>query len=399
MRLGAWVWLLALPACQLVAGITDVSSNGPCTDDRECPRSESCVSGHCQTRSGSSGAGSGGQAGTGGSGVAADGGQMGGGRGGSSASGGASGTSATGGTVAQGGDAGDVSGSGGSVAGDSGEGGTGETTGAGAGGGVAGSGGAAGSGGTAGGGAGSGADGGTGMVAGSSGSSGMAGTGGTGPIRIMPLGDGITAGTCMRAFLWQKLRDNAFPAFDFVGTRVSTDTCLPTDYDKDNEGHSGYRVSDVLSETSQNEGPSDDLYTGSSEDLDTWFNERPADIVLMLLGSNDFLSTDYTADDVKGAYSKILTKLRSINPRVTLLVGLLPPMRSTQCDTSCESRRSTLNSTIPSWVISVNTLNSHVDYVDLSGMSVDDTTNDGVKPNDVGAEFLAGKWYEALDSL
>jgi lysophospholipase L1-like esterase len=409
MRFGAWAWLVALPACQLVAGITDVSSNGPCSDDRECPRSESCVDGHCQTKSTSGGAGSGAQAGTAGTSAEAGAGQtnVGGssGIGGSNASGGASGTSQAGATVAQGGDDGaGRSGDGGSV---SGHGGDGETSGAGAVGGAASGG--AGSGGVTGGGAGSGgtsgagaggnaANGGGGMTAGSSGSSGMAGTVGTGPVRIMPLGDGITATTCMRAFLWQKLSDSDYPEFDFVGSRLTTYTCDPADYDNDHEGHSGYRVSDVLSETPQNEGPSDDPYTGSSGDLDTWFNDRPADIVLMLLGSNDFLRTDYTADDVKGAYSKILTKLRSINSRVTLLVGLLPPMRSTQCDTDCESRRSTLNSTLPNWASSVSTAVSHVDYVDLSGMSVEDT-DDGVKPNDAGAEFLANKWYEAIVAL
>jgi hypothetical protein len=235
------------------------------------------------------------------------------------------------------------------------------------------------------------------MAAGSGGSGGMAGTGGAGPVRIMPLGDGITLSTCMRAFLWKKLTDNAYPAFDFVGTRTTTDTCSPTEYDKAHEGHSGYRVTDLLYATSQNPGPADDPYTGSSADLATWFDGRPADIVLMLFGSNDFLRTTSSAADVQNAYAAILTKLRSVNPRVSLFVGLLPPMNSNPCNTSCASRRTDLNNAIPAWAASVSTADSRVVAVDLStGFDVAHLGMDGVKPDDVGAQFLADRWYAAL---
>jgi lysophospholipase L1-like esterase len=215
----------------------------------------------------------------------------------------------------------------------------------------------------------------------------------------MPLGDGITAGSCMRAFLWKELRDNAYPAFDFVGSRVSTDTCIPTEYDKDSEGHSGYRVSDLLSATSQHTDPGGDPYTGSSADLAAWFDGRPADIVLMLFGSNDFLSTTHSAADVQNAYSAILAKLRSVNARVTLLVGLLPPMAANKCGSSCASRLADLNAAMPGWALSASTADSRVVVVDLfTGFDVENTS-DGIKPNDVGAQFLADQWYTALAEL
>jgi mannan endo-1,4-beta-mannosidase len=237
------------------------------------------------------------------------------------------------------------------------------------------------------------------MTAGSAGSSGMAGTGGSGPIRIMPLGDGITAGTCMRAFLWAQLRDGVYPAFDFVGSRTSTDTCVPTEYDKNSEGHAGYRVSDLLSPTSLHTDTGGDPYTGSSADLAAWFDGRPADIVLMLFGSNDFLNTMSSAADVQNAYSAILARLRSVNPHVTLLVGLLPPMSSAKCNASCASRLSDLNAAMPGWVASVSTADSRVVVVDLfTGFDTTNTT-DGVKPDDTGAQFLAGRWYSAIRAL
>jgi [phosphatase 2A protein]-leucine-carboxy methyltransferase len=215
----------------------------------------------------------------------------------------------------------------------------------------------------------------------------------------MPLGDGITASTCMRAFLWTELTDNAYPAFDFVGSRTASDTCSPTGYDKNHEGHAGYRVSDLLSATSQHTDSGGDPYTGSSADLAAWFDGRPADIVLMLFGSNDFLSTSSNAADVQNAYSAILAKLRSVNAHVTLLVGLLPPMSTSKCNTSCSSRRTDLNTSIPAWAASANTTNSRVVVVDLStGFDVNNTT-DGIKPNDTGAQFLAHAWYTAIAGL
>jgi lysophospholipase L1-like esterase len=411
-RLLAWGCAAGLAACQLVAGITEVSRNGPCTNDSDCPASEKCVVDHCQAKSASGGAGSGAKGGAGGSsGVAANGGQKstGGssGRAGSTASGGGSGMSQAGAAVTQGGDGGRAGGSGGgssvggaSGSGDAGEGGAGDATGAGG----DGTGGRA-MGGTGGGGAGGGGAGGAGAggasagMAGTAGSSGgMAGTGGAGPVRIMPLGDGITASTCMRAFLWKELTDNAYPAFDFVGTRTSADSCSPTDYDKNHEGHAGYRVSDLLSATSQHTD-SGDTYTGSSADLALWFDGHPADIVLMLLGSNDFLNTTtYTAADVQNAYSSILAKLRSVNARVTLLVALLPPMSTSKCNSSCTSRRSDLVASVPSWAATASTTDSRVVVVDMTAFDIVNTT-DGVKPNDTGAQWLADRWYQALDAL
>ena len=406
MRLVAWGCVFGLAACQLVAGITEVSSHGPCSTDSECPPTESCVVDHCQAKGASSGAGFGAKAGGGG--AAAEGGRKntGGSSGGgaSSGSGAQSGAPQAGAAAAQGGDGGGggVSAGGSSVGGDTGgadagEGGAGDMTGAGG----AGTGGR-GAGGAGGGGAGAGAGGaggGAGTTAGSGNSGGMAGTGGAGPIRIMSLGDGITASTCMRAFLWNALSVNAYPAFDFVGTRSSTDACSPTEYDKNHEGHSGYRVSDLLSTTSLHTDSGGDPYTGSSADLAAWFDGRPADIVLMLFGSNDFLSTDSSAADVQNAYSAILAKLRSVNSHVTLLAGLLPPMATNKCGTVCASRLSDLNAAMPGWATSASTADSRVVVVDLrTGFDLVNTT-DGVKPNDAGAQFLADRWYSALVAL
>jgi mannan endo-1,4-beta-mannosidase len=85
---------------------------------------------------------------------------------------------------------------------------------------------------------------------------------------------------------------------------------------------------------------------------------------------------------------------------VTLLVGLLPPMASSKCNTSCASRLSDLNDAMPGWAASASTADSPVLVVDLSsGFDATADTTDGIKPNDLGAQFLADGWYRALRAL
>jgi lysophospholipase L1-like esterase len=119
----------------------------------------------------------------------------------------------------------------------------------------------------------------------------------------------------------------------------------------------------------------------------------------MLFGSNDFLNTQSSAADVQNAYTAILTKLRSVNAHITLLVGLLPPMASNKCNSSCSSRLMDLNDALPSWASSATTTDSRVLVVDLNTGFDTMNTTDGVKPNDVGAQFLADRWYTALAGL
>src|SRR6201985_2801266 len=63
----------------------------------------------------------------------------------------------------------------------------------------------------------------------------------TAPVRIMPLGDSITAGPgCWRAMLWHQLQTSGYPNIDFVGSQSDGGGCNPGyAYDEDHEGHGG----------------------------------------------------------------------------------------------------------------------------------------------------------------
>jgi lysophospholipase L1-like esterase len=351
-----------------------------------------------------------------GTGTGGGGGAAGGTGGGAGASGGAgtTGSAGTTGTAGTGGASG-AAGQGGGGSGNGGRGGNaGSNAGAGALGGGGSAGGAGGSAGVAGrggaGGASAGASGrgGTGGASGAGGGGGTAGggagTGGaSGTRRIMPLGDSTTASICYRALLWQMLTQ-ARARFDLVGTRSGDPGCGVSGYDRDNEGHGGYIVTDVLKAagTGTRPGGADpsDPFVSDARDLATWFDGKPADFVLMHFGTNDVWNNIAPATILQ-AYTTILGRLRAANPTVHVLVAQIIPLQPEGCN-DCPARVQSLNAMIPSWASANRTAVSPITVVDqASGFNpaMGQDTGDGVHPNAAGSAKIATKWFNALASL
>lgn len=278
----------------------------------------------------------------------------------------------------------------GGTGGNGGNGGTGGSGGSGgnvdAGGGMGGAGGRAGAGGNDGGGA-------------SAEAGGMAGRAGT--LRIMPLGDSTTAASCYRAHLWQMLRDAGRTQFDFVGSRNNVVGCRIGGYDRDHEGHGGYLVTDVLKPASTGRPPGADPadpYVSSAADLATWFDGRPADVVLMHFATNDVWSNVPPAR-ILAAYGAILTRLRAGNPNVRLLVAQIIPLAPAGC-ADCPARVQALNAMVPAWAAANTTPASPIQVVDqATGFDVGADTGDRVHPNETGSAKIAARWRDALAPL
>jgi len=356
------------------------------------------TTGAAGTSVGGTGGGAAGTRGTAGtSGVA------GGGGGGSTGAGGAGGTAGTG-TSDRGGTTGAAGTSGaagrGGTTGSGGAGGRGGTTGSG---GAGGRGGTTGSGGSAGNG-GSGGSGGSGGTTGAGGRGGTTGGGGAGGAltnpRIMPLGDSTTASVCYRALLWQMLR-SAGKTFDLVGTRNGDPGCAVSGYDRDNEGHGGYVVTDVLKAAGTGVRPSgadtNDPYLSDARDLATWFDGKPADIVLLHFATNDLWSNKAPAE-ILSAYTTILGRLRGANPNVRVMVAQVIPLTPSGCS-DCTTRAQNLNAQIPGWATTNSTAASPITVVDqFTGFNPaqGQDTSDGVHPNTSGSMKIATKWFNAL---
>ena len=377
--------------------------------------------------SGTAGTGGGGAGTTGAAGTSAGG--TGGGAAGTSATAGTGGNAgASSGSGGDGGSAGATAGAGGTVGrggtggtagtGPAGRGGTTGAAGAGARTGAAGTGGAAGRGGTTGtggaggrggttGGGGNGGSGGSGGTTGAGGRGGTTGGGGAGGAltnpRIMPLGDSTTASVCYRALLWQMLQ-SAGKTFNFVGTRNGDPGCGVSGYDRDNEGHGGYIVTDVLKAAGTGVRPSggdaSDPFVSDARDLATWFDGKPADIVLLHFATNDVWNNKAPAMILQ-AYTTMLGRLRAANPNVRVLVAQIIPLQPSGCN-DCTTRAQNLNAQIPGWATTNSTAASPISVVDqFTGFNPaqGQDTSDGVHPNTSGSMKIAKKWFDALSPM
>ena len=348
---------------------------------------------------GSGGSGGKKDAGSVGSGGTGTGGATGGGSGsGGSGSGGATGSggSSSGGATGSGG-----SGSGGAAGkGGAGSGGAAGSAGAGSGG-TAGGGGRGGSGGAAG----SGGRGGSGAAAGGGGG-GSAGTGGAAsynpcptsasPCKILPFGDSITYGVNDEGNAGYRgpLFASAVAAaqkITFTGSLSNgPNTVSGQTFPKNNEGHSGWGISEVTPYSGGNAGiatviPSPALSSGSG---------GVPNIILLHIGTND--SGSFTATQMTSDLSGLLDKIIANAPNALLVVAQIIPLGYGTNDVI-----KTYNQALPGLVQQRAAAGKHVALVDMyTGFNTSTMLgSDSIHPNSTGYKFMADHWYAVIGSL
>lgn len=203
----------------------------------------------------------------------------------------------------------------------------------------------------------------------------------TAPVRIMPLGDSITASPgCWRAILWHDLQTNGYTNVDFVGSILGNGCNYGYSYDPDNEGHAGYLATNIAN---QNQLPG-------------WLSAAKPDVVLMHLGTNDVWN-NLPTNTILAAYTKLVGQMRASNPKMTILVAQILPMAPSGCGT-CPGGVVALDQAIPGWAAGLTTTQSPIVVVDqYTGFNdATDTIGDGVHPNDTGFRKMAARWYPPL---
>ena len=123
-------------------------------------------------------------------------------------------------------------------------------------------------------------------------------------IRIMPLGNSITQGvagssddTGYRRALYLSLT-SAGHTINFVGSQT---TGIPTDFDRNHEGHSGWRADQIR------------------DNVSGWLTTNPADIILLHIGTNDISQGNTNISTV----SEVNEILNRIDARSTATVVFL----------------------------------------------------------------------------
>jgi len=199
------------------------------------------------------------------------------------------------------------------------------------------------------------------------------------PVRIMPLGDSITAGPgCWRALLWDHLQRTGFTNIDFVGTQQGGGCSVP--FDVDHEGHAGFSATGIAD---QNQLP-------------PWLAATHPDIVIMHLGTNDMWGGFIPTSNIITAYSKLVDQMRAGNPNMKIIVAKIIPMEPSGCPT-CPQSVVALNNAIPGWAAGKTTAQSPITVVDQwTGFTAATDTNDGVHPIDSGFQKMADRWYPAV---
>lgn len=185
------------------------------------------------------------------------------------------------------------------------------------------------------------------------------------PLRLMAIGDSITAGPFYRAPLQRLLAADGCQV-DFVGSAVDEQPDQDGLTDLDNEGHGGWRA-DQLGENARG-----------------WATTADPDIVLLYAGVNDFYAGDDVAT-VTADLRHVVDELQAGAPEAQLLVARIMPA------VGLETQVAEYDAAI------AELAGDHVAVVDIqTGFDPTKDTVDGVHPNESASERIAEAWFAGL---
>ncbi len=195
-------------------------------------------------------------------------------------------------------------------------------------------------------------------------------------LRLMPLGDSITAGyeaitpppdeNGYRGPLFTALSGQV-GMVDFVGSQNDG-----TMADPDNEGHYGYYINQIAN-----------LIKGELKAY------RP-NIVTLHIGTND-LNATHEVSTAPLRLAALIDEIMAAEPDATLLVAQLIPSSKASTEANIES----YNAQIPAIVQARASKGEHVAVVSMSSVTTADLTDD-IHPNDTGYQKMAVAWDGAV---
>lgn len=197
-----------------------------------------------------------------------------------------------------------------------------------------------------------------------------------GGVRVMPLGDSITAGVGApggyRVGLWKRLAAGRYTN-DFVGSQFNGPGSLA---DHDHEGHPGWRIDQI-----------DANITG-------WLRTYTPRSVLLHIGTND-ISQNHDVAGAPARLSALIDHITAAAPNAEVVVAQIIPLGWASGDAAVR----TFNNALPGIVRSKVNSGKHVHLVDLhSALTAADLT-DSVHPSAAGYDKMAAVWYKALLSI
>ncbi len=195
----------------------------------------------------------------------------------------------------------------------------------------------------------------------------------TGALRVMPLGDSITAGDdengTYRLDLWYYLQ-SAGVSVDFVGSLNSGPKGLP---DKDHEGHWAWHTFDFF-------GP-----------LEDWVAHYQPDVVLLMIGSNDVFTYD-PVETIAARLDSLVATVYAYAPGALVLVASIPPIDNASITERAEAYNLGMRTAVEARLRA----GCRIAFVDMySRVSLGDLF-DGLHPSAAGYKKMAQTWFEAI---
>jgi lysophospholipase L1-like esterase len=192
-------------------------------------------------------------------------------------------------------------------------------------------------------------------------------------LKIMPLGDSITAGvgstthSGYRTALYNRLTAAGI-AVDFVGSQnsgVGPDTA--------NEGHSGWTIAQLAAQA------------------DGWLATTKPDVVLLHAGTNDIERGPDVSLAAPARLAELIDQIRADLPAAQIFVAMLISARTPVF----RARIAAFNAAVPAIVMSKGPMVHLVDQSAVGGLDLHDTLH----PNDVGYAKMAYTWFRAMETV
>jgi hypothetical protein len=209
--------------------------------------------------------------------------------------------------------------------------------------------------------------------------------------RIMIVGDSISAGPgCYKKYLLADLNAAGYTNFDFVGEY--TDDC------GGGVMHSAVSCS-TAEQYTQPTFTLPNCFQGTTfPGLSALAAEHQPDLLMIQLGVNDVWNAQ-AIDTILGNYATLVQQARAQNPNVVIALAQIQQIRPTDGGDAVFARAEQLTSAVPAWAQTQNLPESPLFVADLWTNSDTAQTNDGVHPDDAGAQRMAENWFNALKNI